>query len=152
IDEDEAFRLRLALTSEVIAIRVSCADGPEGEDVGVVIFGDIGHGDGVCVDIQTARECARLWHGCPPSSGSSCCDMRRRWLVGKLTRVLRWRSAYPSEVIMSRSARRQAKPIRQSTWTTSQDTRHNSRLKVHVFPMRFGRREWNGKDCTAPGV
>ena len=41
IDEDEAFRLRLELTSEVIDIRVSCADGPEGDDVGVVIFGNL---------------------------------------------------------------------------------------------------------------
>jgi hypothetical protein len=63
IDEDETLRLRLELTSELIDIRVSCADGPEGDDVGVVIFGDIGHGDGVFVDIQTAREWARLWQG-----------------------------------------------------------------------------------------
>jgi hypothetical protein len=63
IDEDEAFRLRLELTSELIAIRVSWADGPEGDDVGVVIFGNLGSGDGVFVDIQTDIECARLWHG-----------------------------------------------------------------------------------------
>ena len=34
-----------------------------------------------------------------------------------------------------RSARREAQPIRQSTWTTSQDTRHNSMLQRHVFPL-----------------
>jgi len=50
----------LELTSELIDIRVSCADGPEGDDVGVVIFGNLGYGDGVFVDIQTDRECARL--------------------------------------------------------------------------------------------
>jgi hypothetical protein len=53
----------LELPRELIAIRVAGADGPEGEDVGVVIFGDRGHGAGVFVDIQTDRECARLWHG-----------------------------------------------------------------------------------------
>jgi hypothetical protein len=86
IDEDEAWRLRWALTSEWIDSRVSCADGPAGDDGGVVLWGDRGHGAGVLVDIQTDRQCARLGYGCPPSVCSSCCAMMRLWLFGKLTR------------------------------------------------------------------
>ena len=62
-DEDKAFRLRWELTSALIDIRVSCAAGPAGEDVSVVLCGDRGHGDGVFVAIQTDREGARLGPG-----------------------------------------------------------------------------------------
>jgi len=45
-----------------------------------------------------------------------------------------------------------SKTIRQSTWTTSQETRHNSRLKRHVFSMRCDRKGCDGKDRTVPSI
>jgi len=60
IDKDEAFGLRLELTGELIAIGVSCTDRPLGDDLRLMVFGDIGHGDSVFMDIQTDIECARL--------------------------------------------------------------------------------------------
>ena len=59
-DTDEACGLRWERAGELIDSRVSGADGPVGDTVGVVILSDIGHGAGVFVDIQTNLECARL--------------------------------------------------------------------------------------------
>jgi hypothetical protein len=60
IDKDEAFGLRLELTDTLINVGVSCTDRPIGDDVGLMVFGDLGHGKRVFMDIQTNRECARL--------------------------------------------------------------------------------------------
>jgi hypothetical protein len=35
----------------------------EGDDLGTVIFGRIGNGNRIFVDIKTDVECARLWPG-----------------------------------------------------------------------------------------
>jgi transposase-like protein len=58
-DTDEACGLRGQLTGALSAIGGSCTDGPRGDDVGLRVFGAKGHSEGVLVDIQTARECAR---------------------------------------------------------------------------------------------
>ena len=58
-DTDEACGLRGQLTGALSAIGGSCTDGPRGDDVGLRVFGAKGHSEGVLMDIQTARECAR---------------------------------------------------------------------------------------------
>jgi hypothetical protein len=35
----------------------------KGDDLGIVLFGDTGHGKSIVVDIKTDVVCARLWHG-----------------------------------------------------------------------------------------
>jgi hypothetical protein len=48
---------------ELRAVTLARPDIPEGDDLDIVIFGGIGNGDRLFVDIKTDRECARLWHG-----------------------------------------------------------------------------------------
>ena len=63
IDTDQVFGLGWHVSKELINIGLPGADGAEVDHLSVVRFGDIGHCDGVCVDIQTDIECARRWHG-----------------------------------------------------------------------------------------
>ncbi len=39
------------------------ADGAEGDDLGSLVPGNVGDGDGFLVDIQTDEECVRMVHG-----------------------------------------------------------------------------------------
>jgi hypothetical protein len=63
IDEDQVFGFCLQLAHELINVAWPSANGPKVDDFSVVIFGDIGHGDGVLMDIQPHIECARVIHG-----------------------------------------------------------------------------------------
>jgi hypothetical protein len=55
--------LRLELAGELIDVGLSCADGPEGDDLGAVSLSDIGDRDGFFVDIQSNVKRAKLAHG-----------------------------------------------------------------------------------------
>jgi hypothetical protein len=63
IDEDQVCGLRWPLADEVINVTLAGADAAEVVDLSIVLFGDIGHRDGLFVDIQTDVECARVTHG-----------------------------------------------------------------------------------------
>jgi len=63
IDKDEMRTFVLQLTEEVIDITLAGTNVAKGDDLGVVVLGDIGNGNGLFVDIQTDVECARLVHG-----------------------------------------------------------------------------------------
>jgi hypothetical protein len=43
---------------ELIDVTLACPDIPEGDNLGIVIFGDIGNGKRIFVDIKTDVECA----------------------------------------------------------------------------------------------
>jgi hypothetical protein len=63
VDEDQMFGLGWHLADEVIDITVAGAHGAEEDDLGVVSFGDVGHGNRVFVDIHSNVQGARLVHG-----------------------------------------------------------------------------------------
>ena len=63
IDKDQMFGLGWHLSNELINIGLPGAHGAEVDHLSVVLFGDIGHGDGVFVDIETDTQCARVTHG-----------------------------------------------------------------------------------------
>jgi hypothetical protein len=63
IDKDEMRTFGLQLTEECIDITLAGTNVAQGDNLGVVGFGDIGNGDRLFVDIQTDVECARLVHG-----------------------------------------------------------------------------------------
>jgi hypothetical protein len=63
IDQDEVCGLRLARAGEVSDVGLSCADGPEGDDRGAVLWSDRGDRDGVFRDISANVKRARLAHG-----------------------------------------------------------------------------------------
>jgi hypothetical protein len=63
IDKDAMRTFGLQLTDECIDITLAGTNGAQGDNLGVVCFGDIGNGDRLFVDIQTDGECARLVHG-----------------------------------------------------------------------------------------
>jgi hypothetical protein len=63
IDEDQVLSFGVQLAHEWITVAWPSANGAQVDDLSVVIFGDIGHRDGIFVDIQTDRERARLVHG-----------------------------------------------------------------------------------------
>jgi hypothetical protein len=48
---------------ELIDVTLARPDMPEGDDLGIVILGGIGHGKRIFVDLKTDVECARLWYG-----------------------------------------------------------------------------------------
>jgi hypothetical protein len=50
-------------TDELIDITLAGTNVAKGDDLGVVVLGDIGNGTGLFVDLQPDVECARLWHG-----------------------------------------------------------------------------------------
>jgi hypothetical protein len=51
------------LTDELIDITLAGTNVAQGDNLGVVCFGDIGTGERLFVDIQTDGEWARLVHG-----------------------------------------------------------------------------------------
>jgi hypothetical protein len=63
IDEDEVCSLGWHVADELVEVTVAGADGPEVDDLSVVVFGNLGHRHGVFVNVQTDIECARLVHG-----------------------------------------------------------------------------------------
>jgi hypothetical protein len=63
VDADEGCGLRLARAGEVIDGGLSCAEGPEGDDLGAVLLSDLGDRDGVFVDSQAHVKRAKLAHG-----------------------------------------------------------------------------------------
>jgi hypothetical protein len=62
IAKDEMCTWRRHLPEELSEVPLSRPDVAEGDDLGVVFFGDIGDRNGVFRDIQTDVECARLLH------------------------------------------------------------------------------------------
>jgi hypothetical protein len=63
IDQDEVFGLRLERAGEVIDVGLSCADGPEGDDLSAVILRDRGDRDGCLMAISSNVKRAKLAHG-----------------------------------------------------------------------------------------
>jgi hypothetical protein len=51
------------VADEGIEVTVAGADGPEGGDLGVVVFGDVSDGNRVFVDLHADVQRARLGHG-----------------------------------------------------------------------------------------
>jgi hypothetical protein len=54
---------RLQLPDALLDITWSTPNGAEEDDLGVVVFGDLGDGDRVFVDIHAEVERARVGHG-----------------------------------------------------------------------------------------
>jgi len=63
LDKDQVCGLHWQVAKEWITSGLPGADGAEVDTRGVVSFGHRGHGEGVVVNIETDRECARRWHG-----------------------------------------------------------------------------------------
>jgi hypothetical protein len=63
IDEDQVLGFGLQPAHELINVALPSANGAQVDDLSVVSFGDIGHGDGVLVDIQPNIVCVRVLHG-----------------------------------------------------------------------------------------
>jgi hypothetical protein len=63
IDKDQMCGLGWPLAHALITIGLPGANGAEVDHLSVVLCGDIGHGDGVVVDLETDRPCARVTHG-----------------------------------------------------------------------------------------
>jgi hypothetical protein len=61
--KDERLAFGLHLPAELIDVTLACPDGAEGDTFGVVFLGDLGDGNRVLMDIQTAVKRARLAHG-----------------------------------------------------------------------------------------
>jgi hypothetical protein len=61
-DKDAMLAFGRHLPDEWIDVTLSCTDGAEGDDFGVVFLGDVRHGNRIFMDIQTDVECARLLH------------------------------------------------------------------------------------------
>jgi hypothetical protein len=53
----------LPLPDEWIDVTLSCTDGAEGDDVGLVFLGDVRPGNRLFLDIQADVKRARLVHG-----------------------------------------------------------------------------------------
>jgi hypothetical protein len=62
-DKDQGCGLGLPRAHESITVAVPSAKGAKVDDLSRVIFGDIGHGEGVLVDIQPNRACASVRPG-----------------------------------------------------------------------------------------
>jgi hypothetical protein len=63
IDKEEMRTFGLQLTDACIDITWAGINVAQGDNLGVVCFGDLGSGERLFVDIQTDVECARLVHG-----------------------------------------------------------------------------------------
>jgi hypothetical protein len=63
IDKDQMLGLGLHLADEVVNVTLAGADGPRVDDLGGMVFGNMGDRDGIFVHIQPNIECARLAHG-----------------------------------------------------------------------------------------
>jgi hypothetical protein len=53
----------LELPNQGVDVTLSGTKSPEGDDLGIVIFGDVGHRDRVCMPIHADGKRARLVHG-----------------------------------------------------------------------------------------
>ena len=101
VDEDEGCGLRSELAGELVDVGLACAHGPEGDDLGAVLLSARGDRDGCLVDSPSHVKPAKL----------AMADLRGVKLrvrpeaalaSSMLTRGVHRRSAYPSEVMMSR--------------------------------------------------
>jgi hypothetical protein len=63
LDKAQMCGLGWHLSNAVITIGLPGAHGAEVDHLSVVLVGDIGHGDGVFVDLETDRPCVRVTHG-----------------------------------------------------------------------------------------
>jgi hypothetical protein len=63
IDKDQVLGRGLHLSNELINIGLPGADRAEGDDLGVVVFGNVGYGNRVFMDIHSDVQRARLAHG-----------------------------------------------------------------------------------------
>jgi hypothetical protein len=63
LDADQMRGRGLPRAAEVVTGTLAWADGPEGDDRGGVVLGDLGHGAGILGDIQTDGEGARVTQG-----------------------------------------------------------------------------------------
>jgi hypothetical protein len=63
IAKDEMLSLGWECSDEVIEVGLSRPDGAKVGDLSTVVLSDICDRDGVCMDIKTNVECARLVHG-----------------------------------------------------------------------------------------
>jgi hypothetical protein len=79
IDEDPGVGVGVQRAHEVIDLGLPGAEGAEVDHLSVVSVGDIRHGDELLMPIPSARQCARVTQGRPPSS-SACVRMLWLWL------------------------------------------------------------------------
>jgi hypothetical protein len=63
IDKDQGLGLGLQLPNQSVDGTLPGAKGPQGDDLGVMIFGDVGHSDRLFVHIHADVKRARLVHG-----------------------------------------------------------------------------------------
>jgi hypothetical protein len=63
IDKDQMLGFGVHLADEVVKVTVARADGPEGGDLGAMLFSDVGHRNGLFMDISSDVKRARLRHG-----------------------------------------------------------------------------------------
>ncbi len=63
VDEDELLPLRLQMPKQLINIALPGPDGAEGDHLGTMLLGHRGDRNGLCMDIHSNVERARLCHG-----------------------------------------------------------------------------------------
>jgi hypothetical protein len=51
IDKDQMLAFGLHLADEVVYVTLTCTDGPEGGDLGAMLLSDVGHRNGLFMDI-----------------------------------------------------------------------------------------------------
>jgi hypothetical protein len=97
VDQDQRLGLGWELTAEVVEGAWPGADRPRRAEVSLARFRGIGHCDGIFMNIQPDRSCARVRRGCPPRScviGHGARHEAAR-AYGQLTRGVHRRSASP---------------------------------------------------------
>jgi hypothetical protein len=100
-DKDPGVGLRWPLPHQGGAVLVPGAKGPQGADLGVMLFGDGGHSDRRFGHSHADVTRARLVPGCPPRLWHACWRQDAMLVPGSDPAMLSG-AAYPSEVIMSR--------------------------------------------------
>ena len=63
LDKDPILGLGWHLADEVVKVTLACADGPEGAELGAVLLSDLGHRNGLLMDISSDVKRAKLGHG-----------------------------------------------------------------------------------------
>jgi hypothetical protein len=99
-DDDEGCGLGWQVAEKRVEVTVAGTEGPEGDDRGVVVFGNVSDGHRVLVDIHADVQCARLVHGWPPHVLR--CRPEAALAYGKLTRDGTGGQPTFPEVMMSR--------------------------------------------------
>jgi hypothetical protein len=51
------------MADKLVAVTVAGTEGPAGDDLGVVVFGNVSDGNRVFVDLHADVQCASLVHG-----------------------------------------------------------------------------------------